>query len=588
MCNKKIKLVPVFLALFTLAYFPSFGQSFINVWGGGGYTSLYHGIENTKFPGGIGYNFGAGYEYKLNNFMISTGAEFMHFNSTTKLNAYNEHKDFLYPYPVKGHAGDYYITYPYKITDHNEKHSFGYLNIPLQVGFKFDRYYAIVGAKVGLNLFGSYKSIGNIQTEGVDPMFIDTLTNIPVHYFGEKLYDDKGKLSLGLNITPGVEFGVYLDEWLGRNFTQLNNRNKTNISYRAGVFVDYGMVNLNTSTTDNPLLTDPKIDPLDVTLNSLSGTVLSKDKRFGSLFAGIKLTVSFDMTKRKAAPKAAVPTIPFYAQAVDVETNEGLDAKISLRYAAGNRVVFNKKTDADGFIKHDGLRNGRYTIAASSTGYFDNKQAITHGKLDTVIIALQRQRTIFVRVTDAKTNEKLQATVTISSEQDNKQLFSKNTNPADGMINNDLLKGRYLLNVTSEGYIYHQETIDHTKTDTIHVALQPVEKETRVILHNLFFEFDSSIIKDESQTTIDELYQFLTNNPEIRIQIVGHTDNVGTEQYNKTLSENRAKSVYDAVVKKGISSDRLSWAGKGATDPITTNDTEEGRAENRRVEFVIL
>ena len=284
----------VLSAIFMSTHSPIFGQSFVDIWGGAGYSSLYHGIENTKFPGGFGYNLGVGYEYKLNNFFVLTGAEFMHYNSTTRLDAYTENKDFLYPY-----IPDHYIDFHYAITKHKEKHSFGYLNIPLQFGYRFDRYYAIVGAKVGLNLFGNYKSTGNIQTEGVDPMFIDTLVNIPSHYIGTKEYSDNGKLSMGLNITPGVEFGVYLDEWLGGNFTQLRNRQRTNISYRAGVFVDYGMVNIVNSKPEGQFLSDPIRNPLDVSVNDLSNSTLAKDKRFGSLMAGVKLAVLFDLTKQK-------------------------------------------------------------------------------------------------------------------------------------------------------------------------------------------------------------------------------------------------------------------------------------------------
>jgi OOP family OmpA-OmpF porin len=80
----------------------------------------------------------------------------------------------------------------------------------------------------------------------------------------------------------------------------------------------------------------------------------------------------------------------------------------------------------------------------------------------------------------------------------------------------------------------------------------------------------------------------LAENPEIRIRITGHTDNVGSDRANQKLSEGRANSVRDDLIKRGISADRIEAEGKGESQPITTNDTEEGRAQNRRVEFVIL
>lgn len=606
MIHGSMRLKFTLLFLLPLALFSVSAQSkhFIDTWGGVGYSSLYHNIENTKVSGGVGYSLGVGYEYNSNKFILSTGTEFMHLNSTTQLNSHIEPKEYLYPYSIPGFSGDYYISYLYTISGHKEKHSFGYLNIPLQFGLKFDRYYALLGAKIGLNLFATYKATANIETEGDDPMLIGIITDIPSHQFGEKPYETKGKLNLGLNVTPGVEFGLYLDKWLPQNLKQVNNRS---ISYRAGVFCDYGLVNLNTSNpkSDNLLINDPPslgkfentqydfVDPQDISLNNLSDSRLAIDKRFGSLFAGIRLTVLFDMTKQKARPKSKGKAtqqqllIPFYARAIDVETKENIDAEISLRYTSGNRLIFSQKTNADGLVSYKELRKGRYTIVANSEGYLNYRKTIAHNKPDTLILELQRRYELFVRVKDAETGENLQASVAINSAQDNKQVINKNTD-ANGLFGSELNKGKYNLNVNAEGYIYYQKTIEHSATDTIHVALQAVKKDTRIILRNLSFEFNSSVIKPESEPVIEELYQFLTNNPEVRIQIVGHTDNVGTDEYNKNLSNNRAKAVHDAIVEKGIASDRLTWEGRGAADPITTNDTEEGRAENRRVEFVIL
>ena len=87
---------------------------------------------------------------------------------------------------------------------------------------------------------------------------------------------------------------------------------------------------------------------------------------------------------------------------------------------------------------------------------------------------------------------------------------------------------------------------------------------------------------------MEELYQALVDNPEMNILIIGHTDNVGTDTYNQKLSEGRAKSVRNEMVRRGIDPDRIEWKGMGESQPITTNDTEEGRATNRRVEIKIL
>jgi outer membrane protein OmpA-like peptidoglycan-associated protein len=104
----------------------------------------------------------------------------------------------------------------------------------------------------------------------------------------------------------------------------------------------------------------------------------------------------------------------------------------------------------------------------------------------------------------------------------------------------------------------------------------------------LYINFDTgkSIIRDESKPIIEQIVQMMKSNPDLKIGVEGHTDNVGTPASNKTLSEARAKSVVSAIVGQGISPDRLSPAGYGQDKPIADNNTEEGRAKNRRVELV--
>jgi len=104
----------------------------------------------------------------------------------------------------------------------------------------------------------------------------------------------------------------------------------------------------------------------------------------------------------------------------------------------------------------------------------------------------------------------------------------------------------------------------------------------------LYINFDTgkSIIRDESKPIIEQIVQMMKSNPDLKIGVEGHTDNVGTPASNKTLSENRAKAVVSAITGQGISADRLSTAGYGQDQPVADNSTEEGRAKNRRVELV--
>jgi outer membrane protein OmpA-like peptidoglycan-associated protein len=472
------------------------------------------------------------------------------------------------------------LHYGYNFLEYSEKHKVGYLNIPVLFGLQFsERYYAMLGTKIGLNLIGNYTNNALVQTIVTDPKAIEGWTDI----FDPISYSSNGSLKLGLNATASAEFGVILDEWLPRGMTQLNNQRRTPISYRVGAFVDYGLLNLNKSTPTNPLIFPNATNPLELNFSDLSTSVLASDKRFGNLYAGIKLTVLFQASRNR---RPTPPPVIFYAQVVDSETRSPLDAEVTLRSA--NRQVFKQQTDSDGFVSHE-LRTGRYTVNAQTSGYTPYRQSVTHNKLDTLLIALQPISILTVHVIDVETKENLRADVTVSNTAlpNNPQVFSQSTDAASGMLNYELRAGKYQLSVTAEDYIYHQEAFDFTRTETKTVALQPIKKDVVVVLEDLFFAVDRSEILPESEPTLEDLSQFLSQNPSIHIHIVGHTDITGTLAHNMTLSNNRAKAVYDSLVSKGIDASRLTFEGRGPTDPIATNDTEEGRAKNRRVEFVI-
>jgi outer membrane protein OmpA-like peptidoglycan-associated protein len=109
-----------------------------------------------------------------------------------------------------------------------------------------------------------------------------------------------------------------------------------------------------------------------------------------------------------------------------------------------------------------------------------------------------------------------------------------------------------------------------------------------VILKNIFFETDSYALKTESMVELDKLVKFLAENTHIRIEISGHTDNVGSPEYNLKLSDSRSKAVADYLVLAKVAKDRLVCRGYGLTQPIAGNDTEEARAQNRRTEIKII
>lgn len=114
-----------------------------------------------------------------------------------------------------------------------------------------------------------------------------------------------------------------------------------------------------------------------------------------------------------------------------------------------------------------------------------------------------------------------------------------------------------------------------------------IELDKSYIFKNLLFEFDRSALQETSKNELQKVFDHLKSNAMLHITIIGHTDDVGTEQYNQILSELRARAVAEYLHQLGIPEDRIAWKGHGGSKPITENGTEAGRSLNRRVEFVI-
>ncbi|MGD0710867.1 MAG: OmpA family protein [Bacteroidales bacterium] len=152
----------------------------------------------------------------------------------------------------------------------------------------------------------------------------------------------------------------------------------------------------------------------------------------------------------------------------------------------------------------------------------------------------------------------------------------------------------YALNVSKDGYLFYSENFTlsgvHSKTDPVikDIPLQPVKVGEIVVLKNIFFNTDKYGLKPESTAELEKLIDLLRKNPSMKIEISGHTDNVGEMNYNQVLSENRAKAVYAYLISHGIVKERLTYKGYGQTKPIDTNATDSGKANNRRTEFKVI
>lgn len=152
----------------------------------------------------------------------------------------------------------------------------------------------------------------------------------------------------------------------------------------------------------------------------------------------------------------------------------------------------------------------------------------------------------------------------------------------------------YALNVNQKGFLFYSH---HFALDAVSglydpvlldIYLKPIGQGQSAILKNVFFAYNSYELENVSRVELNRLVDFMNSNPGVELEISGHTDNTGSEEYNQILSANRAKAVFDYLIKEGVKSERLSFKGMAEKYPIDTNETPEGRANNRRTEFKIV
>ena len=151
----------------------------------------------------------------------------------------------------------------------------------------------------------------------------------------------------------------------------------------------------------------------------------------------------------------------------------------------------------------------------------------------------------------------------------------------------------YAIEINASGYLYYLDILDYTRAtgdERLHqdFFLRKAEVGTKVVLEHIFFETGKAILRPESTDALNQVVRFLENNPTMRLEISGHTDNTGSLRINQKLSRDRAAAVVNYLVSKGIPQEMLEARGYADTQPVASNSTAEGRRQNRRVEFKVL
>ena len=609
-----------------------YSTHYITVWGGGGYSGLlnnyptatgglnglpinpnkYFGTFDSKFVGGGGGMIGFGYEWQYKRFILDVGPEFRAFSSSDKIlldSPYNV--DYIYTDVL----GSWPMTNHYQFEkNYRENNVVGQIMLPVMLGAKFEYWYFLAGAKVGYTLFDFWHQRGDLTTSVTDRMaiedwydFSEQYTTAPYH----QRNSDPGKVAnkFGLDVAVTAEVGVNVEDFLSSAWNNDNNKRRFPYHFRVAAFVDYGVLNLNV-TQGTALVT---ADATSVTTGSLHASEWATSP-VNSLLVGVKGTFLLQLNK----PKGRKPITPQLATTVWDKTN--LDKPVLLAGATVN--VLNQDAPAKSKTKKapkpkkvtsgkqgttlGKFKEGTYNIWAEKAGYFNSdtiydltleEPEVPEGKRAKpepvrVEMSLVKVPVWKVSVKDAKTGAGLQAKVQLIDAEGG-ELLSKTLRTAeDGTATftfNDpkYLGKNYRVKISADKHIYQEGSVsDIYGSDTY--LLEPIVPKKEWILKNMYFATNKTEILPMSEESLKTLYDFLKENPRVRIKIIGHTDSVGTDQANQKLSEGRAASVKNEMVKRGIKAERIETEGRGESEPIDTNDTEEGRQNNRRVVIQVL
>lgn len=240
-----------------------------------------------------------------------------------------------------------------------------------------------------------------------------------------------------------------------------------------------------------------------------------------------------------------------------------------------------------------------YTVPANGEFAYFVSTSSGFGKGDLFRIALpESARPMPVMLVSGKVRDidgkKVPATIEYERLSDGKQIGTAHADPKTGEYKIALPMGyEYGFHAESEGYYpvsAHLDLTDLSSFDEVQrdLTLAPLERGSSIRLNNVFFDFDMDVLRTESGPELDRLVKLLKTHLSMIIQIDGHTDDYGGYEYNMNLSRRRANAVVNYLVSHGIAAVRLIPRGFGKTRPVATNDTDEGRQLNRRVEYTIL
>lgn len=549
---------------------------------GAGTLNQKNALQQLKGGGGAGLDFTYNLEY--GHFLFETGLDFRFLNSTSSYGFQAVRQD-------KNYAG---ATYNYLFDDMRETRNIMQIGLPLMFGAQFNRYYFLVGAKVGYTFWADYSQKGMYDITVNDPAFLEP--------YGLGIHELNGQTNQPIKfrqpeLSVAAEFGISLDEWL-QQAPDTKKKTKVkpgqrlpfgreHIHYRVGLFAEYGVLNTNASPAANPVEFASDAVPVQQTNTMLA---MNGNTILNNLFVGAKFAIRFEVPGRQARNVPPPPSYAIYS-VVNERTNEPIDgAFVETRGAETDKIAMRmKQISAKGFKQRHAV--GMFKAEVSADGYYPATQLFEIEKVGSttyVTIALKPCPTFRIRVTNAETGQVIPATVQVLKRGAEEPSYNMQTDSINGTARQMLTEGpEYSIRIAQMGYEEVALPIANIG-DSMNVALNPIKKGEKFVVKNLFFATNKTRILARSEDALNDLFMYLDRNPQVRIKIVGHTDSVGKDAANQKLSDGRANAVMQDLIERGIAADRLEAEGRGETQPIDTNDTEEGRQNNRRVEIEIL
>lgn len=240
-----------------------------------------------------------------------------------------------------------------------------------------------------------------------------------------------------------------------------------------------------------------------------------------------------------------------------------------------------------GAPKNPAMETEDYLLASIVNPMKDNA-------LEATVEVKQKSFTVFKGKTiDAITKKPVEASIEITDNSSGQVIETFKTNSATGKFLITLASGKnYGIAVKAEGYLFHSENFDIPSGSADNLVNKVIELKniavgSKIALRNIFFDTGKSTLRPESNAELDRLVKLLKDVPSLEIEISGHTDNTGSASLNEKLSQSRADAVVTYLKSKGIAASRLTSEGYGSRQPIATNNTADGRQQNRRTEFEI-